>query len=168
VAEETSTPYVARAADLDALQAHWTAARGGEPRIVRLHAPLGGGKRAVTGELSRRALAEDEDTLVWRAVLSDETDGLQNLIRLYAGLFQALHRSPSMRGRVEMALNAQLPNEPRRTQGWFQAFIEGLKKGAPKAGESEFQVILPRDNPLVGLVEITLAIARKFPILMDI
>ena len=168
MAEETSTTYVARAADIDALHAHWSAARGGEPRVVRLHAPLGGGKRAATGELSRRAIAEDEDTLVWRAVLSDETDGLQNLIRLYAGLFQALHRSPSMRGRVEMALNAQLPNEPRRTQGWYQAFIEGLKKGAPKAGETEFQVILPRDNPLVGLVEITMAIARKFPILMDI
>jgi len=168
VAEENSTPYVARAADLDALQEHWAAARSGEPRIVRMHAPLGGGKRAIAGELSRRAVAEDEDTLVWRAVLSDETDGLQNLIRLYAGLFQALHRSPSMRGRVEMALNAQLPHEPRRTQGWYQAFIEGLKKGAPKAGDSEFQVILPRDNPLVGLVEITIAIARKFPIMMDI
>ena len=168
MAEETSTPYVARAADLEALQEHWAAARAGEPRIVRLHAPLGGGKRAIAGELSRRAIAEDEDTLVWRAVLSDETDGLQNLIRLYAGLFQALHRSPSMRGRVEMALNAQLPHEPKRTQGWFQAFIEGLKKGAPKAGETEFQVILPRDNPLVGLIEIAIAIARKFPILVDI
>ena len=168
MAEETNTPYVARAADLEALQEHWAAARSGEPRIVRLHAPMGGGKRAIAGELSRRAVAEDEDTLVWRAVLSDETDGLQNLIRLYAGLFQALHRSPSMRGRVEMALNAQLPHEPRRTQGWYQAFIEGLKKGAPKAGETEFQVILPRDNPLVGLIEITIAIARKFPIFMDI
>jgi len=168
VAEETSTPFVARAADLEALQSHWAAARGGEPRIVRLHAPLGGGKRAIAGELARRAVAEDEDTLVWRAVLSDETDGLQNMVRLYAGLFQALHRSPSMRGRVEMALNAQLPHEPRRTQGWFQAFIEGLKKGAPKSGDTEFQVILPRDNPLVGLIEITIAIARKFPILMDI
>ena len=168
MAEETSTPYVARAADLDALQEHWAAARSGEPRVVRLHAPMGGGKRAIAGELSRRAIADDEDTLVWRAVLSDETDGLQNLIRLYAGLFQALHRSPGMRGRVEMALNAQLPQEPKRTQGWFQAFIEGLKKGAPKAGETEFQVIMPRDNPLVGLIEITVAIARKFPILMDI
>ncbi len=168
MAEETSTPYVARAADLEALQEHWAAARGGEPRVVRLHGPLGSGKRAIAGELTRRAIAEDEDTLIWRAVLSDETDGLQNLIRLYAGLFQALHRSPSMRGRVEMALNAQLPNEPRRTQGWFQAFIEGLKKGAPKPGDTEFQVIMPRDNPLVGLVELTIAIARKFPIIMDI
>ena len=168
MAEETSTPFVARATDLDALQAHWAAARSGEPRIVRLQAPLGGGKRALVGELARQALADDEDTLVWRTVLSDERDGLQNLIQLYAGLFTALHRSPGMRGRVEMALNAQLPHEPKRTQGWFQAFIEGLKKGAPKAGATEFQVIMPRDNPLIGLVEITLAIARKFPILLDI
>ena len=168
MAEETSTPFVARAADLDALQSHWAAARSGEPRIVRLQAPIGGGKRALVGELARQALAEDEDTLVWRTVLSDERDGLQNLIQLYAGLFTALHRSPGMRGRVEMALNAQLPQEPKRTQGWFQAFIEGLKKGAPKAGATEFQVIMPRDNPLIGLVEITMAIARKFPILLDI
>ncbi len=168
MAEETNTTYVARAADLAALQEHWAAARNGEPRMVRVEAPLGGGKRALTSELARTALAEDEDVLLWRVILSDEQDGLQNLIRLYAGLFQALHRSPGMRGRVEMALNAQLPHEPTRTQNWFQAFIEGLKKGAPKPGETEFQVILPRDNPLVGLIEVTSAIARKFPILLDL
>lgn len=166
--ESQTTPFVARAADLSALQEHWAAARQGEPRVVRITAPIGGGKRALTGELVRNALAEDEDVLVWRAVLTDEQDGLQNLIRMYAGLFQALHRSPGMRGRVEMALNAQLPGEPKRVQGWIQAFIEGLKKGAPKPGETEFQVILPRDNPLVGLVELTALIARRFPIILDV
>ena len=166
--ESNQSTYVAREADLATLREHWAAARNGEPRIVHLVAPLGGGKRALTGELARQAIAENEDTLVWRAALSDEQDGVQTLVRLYAGLFQALHRSPSMRGRVEMALSSQLPSEPRRVQGWYQAFIEGMKKGAPKAGSQEFQVILPRDNPLVGLIEIVKGIARRFPILMDV
>lgn len=169
MADETNqSTYVAREADLNALREHWAAARAGEPRTVHLVAPLGGGKRALTGELARQAVAENEDTLIWRAACSDEQDGVQTLVRLYAGLFQALHRSPSMRGRVEMALSSQLPHEPRRVQGWYQAFIEGMKKGAPKAGSTEFQVILPRDNPLIGLVEIAKGIARRFPIILDL
>ena len=170
MADETlpQQTYVAKAADLDALRAHWQAARGGEPRFVHLSAPLGGGKRALMGELGRQAVLDHEDTLVWRAALSDEQDGLQTLIRIYAGLFQALHRSPSMRGRVEMALNAQMTHETARVQGWYQAFIEGMKKGAPKPGSQEFQVILPRDNPLIGLVEVAKAVSRRFPVLLDL
>ncbi|MFM7720308.1 MAG: carboxypeptidase-like regulatory domain-containing protein, partial [Sediminibacterium sp.] len=54
VAEATSSNlYVARDADLAVLKDHWAAARQGEPRFVRLHAPLGGGKRAMVGELAR-------------------------------------------------------------------------------------------------------------------
>ncbi len=166
--ESNQSTFVAREADLAILREHWQSARDGEPRIVHLVAPLGGGKRALTGEFARQAVAENEDTLIWRAAVSDEQDGVQTLVRLYAGLYQALHRSPSMRGRVEMALSSQLPSEPKRVQGWYQAFIEGLKKGAPKAGSQEFQVILPRDNPLIGLIEIAKGIARRFPIVMDV
>jgi len=160
--------YVAREADLNVLQEHWAAARKGEPRFVVLSAPLGGGKRAMVGDLSRKALAEDDQIVVWRTAFSEEQDGVATLVRLYGGLFQALHRSESLKGRVEAAMNADLVAQPARVQGWYQAFIEGLRKGAPQPGATEFQVILPRDNPLIGLVEITLAIARHFPILMDI
>lgn len=168
MAEETSNLYVAREDDLAALKEHWTAAREGDPRVVLLRGPLGSGKRAMMGELTRAAVAEHEDTLVWRVGMSDEQDGTQSLVRMYAGLFQALHRSPLMRGRVEMALNAALPRQPQRVQKWYQAFVEGLKQGAPKPGTQEFQVVMPRDNPLIGLVEIALAISRKFPVVFEI
>ncbi len=158
--------YIARDADIDSLMTHWSAARDGDARSVLLTAPLGGGKRAMVGELCRRAIAEEDDVLVWRVSLADEEDGLQSLLRIYAGLYQGLHRSPMLRGKVEMALNSQIPNQPRRVQGWYQAFIDGLKKGAPKPGEDKFQVIVPRDNPLVGLVEIATGIARKFPVVL--
>jgi tetratricopeptide (TPR) repeat protein len=160
--------FVAREADLAVLQGHWSAARGGAGRSILLSGALGSGKRALVGELCRGALAQDEDTLLWRVALHDEEDGLQTLLRIYAGLLQALHRSPMLRGRVEMALNAQIPNQPKRVQLWYQAFIEGLKKGAPKPGEDQFQVILPKDNPFACIVEIATAISRKFPIICEL
>lgn len=169
MAEETPTTlYVAREDDLASLKEHWAAARDGDPRAVLLRGPLGSGKRAMMGELTRAAVGEDEDTLIWRVGMSDEQDGTQSLVRMYAGLFQALHKSPLVRGRVEMALNAALPHQPQRVQKWYQAFIEGLKQGAPKPGNQEFQVIMPRDNPLIGLVEVATAIARKFPVIFEV
>ena len=168
MAEPANKLYVAREADLDTLKAHWQAAREGQRRVVHLQSPLGGGKRAMVGELARYANAGDEDVLLWRVALHDEEDGLQTLLRLYAGLFSALHSSGGLKGRIEMALNAQLPQEPKRVQGWIQAFIEGLKKSVPKPGENQVQVTLPRDNPLLGLVEVTALITRKFPTLLEV
>ena len=165
---ETTPLYVAREADLDALKQHLLAARGGDPRAVVLSAPMGGGKRALVGELVRTSVAESDDTLVWRVTLTDEEDGLRALLRIYGALFGALHRAPLLRGKVEMALNSQLPSQPKRVQEWYSAFIDGMKKGAPKPGEQQFQVTLPRDNPLLGLVEITTAIARRFPVVLEI
>ncbi len=168
MAEPANKLYVAREADLDSLIALWKQARDGKPQRVHLEAPLGGGKRAMVGELARAALAGDEDVLLWRVALHDEEDGLQTLLRLYAGLFAALHGAGGLKGRVEMALNAQIPQEPKRVQGWIQAFIEGLKKAAPKPGDTQVQVTLPRDNPLIGLVEVATLIARRFPTLIEI
>ena len=166
--ENQSKLYVAREGDLDAIRDHWAAARDGDPRAVLLRGALGAGKRALMGEFTRELNLDADDVILWRVVVTEEMDGTQTLVRLYAGLLQALHRSPMFRGRVEMALNAQLPHHPQRVQGWYQAFVEGLKKGAPKPGTTEFQVIMPRDNPLIGLIEITAGIARKFPVVLDI
>lgn len=165
---EPASPYVAREADLDALKQHFQAARSGDARTVLLTAPLGGGKRALVGELGRGAIQEDDDLLLWRVAFTDEEDGLRALLRLYGALFGALYRSPVFRGKVEMALNSQLPSQPKRVQDWYTAFIDSLKKGVPKQGEQQFQVSLPRDNPLLGLVEITIGIARKFPVILDL
>ncbi len=165
---EPASHYVAREADLDALKQEWAAARAGDARTVLLTAPLGGGKRALVGELGRAALNEDDDTLVWRVALTDEEDGLKSLLRVYGALFGALYRSQVFRGKVEMALNSQLPSQPKRVQDWYSSFIDSVKKGVPKQGETQFQVGLPRDNPLLGLVEITAGIARKFPVLLDL
>lgn len=152
--------FVARPTDVAALRAELDAARAGSSRTVVLEAPLGGGKRAVVGELVRN-LPKDEDFLVVRAQLTDEEDGLRTLLRVYAAVYGALYRDPVLRGKVEMMLNAQLPQHGKRVQGWITAFIDGMKKAVPKEGEESFQVTLPRDNPLVGLVEILSAISRK-------
>ncbi len=168
MADSNDKLHVAHEADLARLRELWQAAHDGTPHAVHLQAPVGGGKRALTGELARGIAAADDDAILVRVPIHDEEDGLQTLIRIYAGLFQALHRAPLLRGRVEMALNSQLPSQPKRVQGWYQAFVEGLKKGAPKAGDEQFQVILPRDNPLIGFVEILLGIARKFPVLLEL
>ena len=62
--------FVARPTDVAALRAELDAARAGSSRTVVLEAPLGGGKRAVVGELVRN-LPKDEDFLVVRAQLTD-------------------------------------------------------------------------------------------------
>lgn len=164
---ETNSLYVCRPSDLAALRAQFDAARGGNSRTVLLEAPLGGGKRAAVGELIRQ-LPADEDVLVVRAQLSDEEDGLRTILRLYAALYGVLYRDLQMRGKVEMILNAQMPQHGKRVQGWYQAFIEALKKGVPNEGETSFQVQLPRDNPLIGFAEIISGIARKMNVILEL
>ena len=167
MADSNEKIFVARESDLQVLRDHFAAAREGDGRTVILQAPLGGGKRALVGELARGLAAAEDDVLIWRLAFTEEEDGLRALLRLYATLYSLLHRAPLLRTRVEMVLNAQLPQHPKRVQQWFQAFIDGLKKG-PKPGEESFQVSLPRDNPLLGLIEIVLGISRKIPILLDV
>lgn len=164
--QASETPYVARPTDVAKLREHFDAANAGNGRTVLVTAPVGGGKRAMVGELIRSLPADD--VLVWRASLIDEEPGLQALLRLYATLYAALHRDPVLKGRVEMILNSQMPKHTKRVQQWYQAFIDGLRKGGPKEGEQNFQVSLPRDNPVIGLVEIVAGIARKLTIVAEI
>jgi hypothetical protein len=164
---ESQPLFVCRPSDLAALKGHLDAARGGQSRTVVLEAPLGGGKRAAVGELVR-SIPADEDVLVIRASLSDEEDGLRTLLRLYAALYGALYRDVVLRGKVEMILNAQMPQHPKRVQQWYQAFIEGLKKSVPADGEQSFQVTLPRDNPVIGFAEILGGIARKMTTVLEV
>ena len=168
MSENAPTPYVAHADDLKALKAHFEAVVAGESRAVRLSAPLGGGKRALVGEVCRDAIADTaDDVLLWRVHIREEDEGMQAVLRAYASLYAALHRSAPFRGKVEMALNSQIPSQPKRVQAWYQSFIEGLRKAKPQA-DNKVQVTLPKDNPLVGLVEVVTGIARKFPIILDV
>ena len=166
VAEETpSNLYVAREDDLASLKEHWAAARDGDPRAVLLQGPLGAGKRAMMGELTRAALGEDEDTLIWRVGMSDEQDGTQSLVRMYAGLFQALHKSPLVRGRVEMALNAALPHS---RSGSRSGTRPSLKVGRARNRATRSSRSSCPGQPAIGLVEVATAIARKFPVIFEI
>ena len=164
---ESPSLFVARPSDVAALRAHYDAVRDGKSRTVVVEAPLGGGKRAAVGELVR-SLPKDEDVLVIRAALSDEEDGLRTMLRLYAALYGALYRDTVLRGKVELILNAQLPQHPKRVQQWYQAFIEGLKKSVPAEGEQSFQVTLPRDNPVIGFAEILSGISRKMTTVLEV
>ena len=166
MADSNDKIFVAREADLQQLRDLLAAAREGRGATVVVQAPLGGGKRALVGELAR-SLGADDEVLVWRLSFTEEEDGLRALLRLYATLYALLHRNQLLRTKVEMVLNAQMPQHPKRVQQWFTAFIDGLKKG-PKAGEESFQVGLPRDNPLLGFVEVVMGIASKVPVVLDI
>jgi tetratricopeptide (TPR) repeat protein len=168
VADNAPTPFVAHPADLDSLKAVWTTVLDGSSQTVQLTAPLGGGKRAIVGDLCRAAIADtNDDVLLWRINVREEDEGMAVVLRAYAALFQAVSRSQAFRGKVEMALNSQLPSQPARVQGWYQSFIDGLRKAKP-AEDGKVQVNLPKDNPLVGLIEIATGIARKFPVVLDV
>jgi tetratricopeptide (TPR) repeat protein len=160
--------FVAREADVAALNAHWDAVRDGATRVVRLQAPFGGGRRAVAGEVMRSLATLDDGPIVWRVVCLEQENGLQWLVRMYGALMAALAGDVLTRGKVEMILNGQLPNQPKRVQGWYQEFVGALKDAKPDAEKGSISLRLPRDNPLLGLVEIVCGIARKQPIVLDL
>ncbi len=163
---QTENLFVARSSDVAALRERLDATLGGSGRVISLQAPVGGGKRALVGEFLRSL--GDFEGLIWRVGLIEEEEGLRTLLRFYASLYGALGRSPMLKGKAEMVLNAQLPGKPKRTQQWYQAFIEGLKKKPEQGEQGGMQVTLPRDNPLLGLVEIVRGLASKMPIILEV
>jgi len=165
---ETQTPlFVARPSDVAILQGALTRVEGGSGGCtLALQAPIGGGKRALVGEFLRGL--GDFDGIIWRIALVEEEEGLRTLLRFYATLYAALSRDAMTKGKAEMILNAQLPQKPKRVQQWYQAFIEGLKKGGKPGQDGGMQVTLPRDNPLLGLVEIVRGLAAKTPVILDV
>lgn len=160
--------FVAREEDVAALDAAWADALAGRPRIVRLQAPFGGGRRAVAGEFMRKVSAAHDDAVLWRVACLDQENGLQWLVRMYGALVATLTQDMLRRGRIELILNNALPAQPKRVQGWFQEFIGALKEAKTDREKGAVQLRIPKDNPLVGLVEITNAISKKSPIVLEI
>ena len=109
---EAQSPYVARPGNVEALKALWSEAQGGTPRVVRLQAPFGGGRRALVGEFIRQVGAEEDDAILWRVNCLDQENGLQWLVRMYGSLVATLSTDALRKGRAEMVLNAQLPSQP--------------------------------------------------------
>jgi tetratricopeptide (TPR) repeat protein len=165
---EQGSLYVAREEDLAALQSHWDQALTGTPRFVRLQAPFGGGRRALVGELLRGITGGTEDAILWRVTCLDQENGLQWLVRMYGSLMATLNTDILRKGKVEMVLNASLPNQPKRVQAWYQSFVSSLKESKTDAEKGAVQLKLPQDNPLIALIEVTSAVARKVPILLEI
>lgn len=165
---EAKPLYVARESDLAALTGHWEAAKAGGTRFVRLQSPFGGGRRAIAGELLRSIQGGTDDAVLWRVVCLDQEDGIQWLIRMYGALVANLGQDVLKRGKVEMVLNAQLPSQTKRVQGWYQAFISSMKESKTDSSNGSVQLKLPQDNPLLGLVEIVSAISRKVPVVLDL
>lgn len=160
--------HVARPSDVAFLHEAFRAAQGGTPRTVVLTSSAGGGKRAMVGEFLRELKERESEAVIWRASLSEEEDGTQAMLRLYAGLYASLHADPGIKGKVELALNTALPSQPKRTQGWIQAFTEGLRKPGPKPGQDSFEVSLPRDNPMLGLVAVVKLIGERMPVVLEV
>ncbi|MEZ4317029.1 MAG: hypothetical protein R3F61_05985 [Myxococcota bacterium] len=165
---EEPTPFVARESDIAALTTLWEKARAGTPATLRLAAPFGGGRRAIANAFFRKLAADEPDTIAWRVNCIDQENGLQWLVRMYGSFVATLSSDVLRRGKVEMMLNAQLPNQPKRVQTWYQQFIAGLKEAKTDNETGQVQLRIPQDNPLIGLVEITAAIAAKMPVVLEI
>ncbi|MCB9665682.1 MAG: hypothetical protein H6732_16355 [Alphaproteobacteria bacterium] len=159
--------YVARPADLAALRAHWQAAKEGSPRVVRLVAPFGGGRRALTGQLLRELHTATDDAILWRVGCVDHETGLPWLLRAYGALVGQIASDVLLRGKVEMVLNGQLPKETKRVQGWFQAFVQALREAKPDAS-GQIQLRVAQDNPLVGLLEVVRAVCSRIPVVLEL
>lgn len=160
--------FVARESDVAAITTAYEQALQDGPQLFRLVAPFGGGRRAVTGEALRSLAAQPEPPLIWRVVCLEQENGLQWLVRMYGSLMATLTSDTILRGKAEMILNGQLPSQTKRVQGWFQEFVGALKEAKPDNEKGSISLRLPRDNPLLGLVEIVCGIARKQPIVIEV
>jgi tetratricopeptide (TPR) repeat protein len=168
MAETPQSIFLARPQDVEVLQGRFDSAQTGTLQMVHLHAPTGGGKRALISEFTNKIGGLDSDVFHFAPILIDEEDGVRTMMRMWASLYGPLHTNTALRGKVEMVINAQLPQHSKRTQGWLRAFVDGIKKGGPKPGEDSFQLMVPKDNPLAGLVEILAAISSKMPVIVHI
>lgn len=160
--------FVAREEDVNALKTHWEAARAGSPRVVRLQGPFGGGRRAIAGEFLRGVATEPDDAVIWRVVCLDNENGLQWLVRMYGSLVATLTQDTLRKGRIELLLNQALAAQPKRVQGWYQEFVGSLKEAKTDREKGAVQLKIPKDNPLIGLVEIANGIAKKVPVVLEI
>ena len=88
--------FVARESDFNVLKDAWAQANEGNAQTILLTAPYGGGKRALVAKLARFARGADEDVLVFRPVFSEEEDGQNTLVKLYAGMLSFLHGNPGL------------------------------------------------------------------------
>jgi tetratricopeptide (TPR) repeat protein len=164
----TKEVFVARDSDLQVLKDAWQSANGGTPKTFLLAAPYGGGKRALVAQLARFAKTQEEDVLIFRPTFSEEEDGQNTLVKLYAGLMSYLHGNIPQRGKVELALNSRKTQQDPRVQNWVTSFLDGMKKGSPKPGETQFQLHIPSDNPLLGFVELVHQMAQAYPVVLEI
>jgi len=164
----TTETYVSKAENIEFFLNAWEQAKAGTPSTVLLTAPYGGGKRALVAKIANVAKEQDDDVLIFRPILAEGEDGQNMIIKLYAGILSYLHSNLQLRGKVELALNSRKPNQPQRVQNWITAFIDGMKQGSPKAGENQFQLHIPQDNPLIGFVELVHVIAQAYPVILEI
>ena len=160
--------FVAREKDVAALNDAWQQAAAGTARFIRLQAPFGGGRRALSSEFLRGVQSSNDDAIIWRVNCLDQENGLQWLVRMYGSLVATLGADILRRGKVEMVLNAQLPGQPKRVQNWYQQFIASLKEAKTDRQKGEVKLRMPQDNPLIGLVEIVAAISRKIPLILEL
>jgi tetratricopeptide (TPR) repeat protein len=158
--------YVARESDLAALTSRWESAKAGQAVAVRIQAPFGGGRRALATQFASKI--QGDDAVIWRVTCLDQENGLQWLVRMYGALVASLTQDILKRGRVEMVLNSQLPTQPKRVQGWYQQFIASLKEAKTDREKGQVQLRLPQDNPLTGLVEVAIGIARRVPLYLEL
>lgn len=158
MSNETERPFVAREEEIAAVAEHLIACRDGQGSALLVSGRFGGGKRALIGEALRSV--DTEGALLLNLAIREQEDGLATVRRLYGSLVATLHQQPLLRGRVEMVLNAQMPQHAAREQRWLRSFIETTKR-VPKAGEKEVQFQLPSDNPLTALTHLLSAIADK-------
>ena len=163
---EDRPTFVARESDLETLRTTWAAARDGTAQVLRLAAPFGGGRRALSAEFLRSI---DADAIVWRVTCLDHENGLQWLVRMYGSLIATLTRDTLRRGKVEMVLNAQLPSQPARVQGWYQQFIASVKEAkTDKPTAVRSSCACPRTTRSWGWSRSPPAISRKIPLVIEL
>ena len=102
--------------------------------------------------------------MVFRPAFSEEEDGQNTLVKLYAGYCLSYRDQRS----EERSNGTNSKTIAKSTCTKLDRLFLGRNEKGSKDGEGKFQLHIPSDNPLLGFVELVHLIAEAYPVVLEI
>ena len=135
----------------------WNKTRQFSLQAIHIEAPLGTGSKHVLNQFQRTVAQE---CFTWHIRFRENLYGWEILPTIINGLWKTLRHSKGVSALVQEQLRNKL-DDPRM-QGILDSMAESLQKALDSDGG---QIVLPKENPLMGLVLVARALMAEYPML---
>jgi tetratricopeptide (TPR) repeat protein len=139
------------------LMSAWKKARSFSLQPYHIEAPIGTGSKHVINQFQRDISTE---CFTWHVRFRENLYGWEILPTLTNGLWKTLRHSKGISELVQEQLKEKLDDS--RMQGILDSMAESLQKALDSNGE---KLVLPKENPLMGLVLVARTLMSEFPML---